>query len=344
VARLLASLRLLVVLTRRDLSGLSSLALNNLFFCALFLLQGSHSAHTAFYSSLPFLIILFVPLLFAICADTLTRLPRTRTSLWPLTHTDAIFLRIASLALSPAFWLLGGILTLWMGLAAGLAYLLVALLIQTLVALTAYLTHSRPALSPLRLIPAPPGSLGRLIQLSLRQLFISLDLYAAILLSIIGTIYRFLTHSPDREAFPILAILIALTLSTYAQRLFGLDTPGSLTRYRLLPIALWRILLAKDIAYLIIIVILTAPLGLTPALSFSLIALAIGRYSSLRQRAPQSPWRFTSGDPRFGALQIFLGTPMAIATARTSLWFLAASFAIYAISLPIASRWGKPRP
>ena len=49
---------------------------------------------------------------------------------------------------------------------------------------------------------------------------------------------------------PVLSILIALALITYAQSLFGVDFGSGMTLYRLLPLRGWEILLAKDLAFL----------------------------------------------------------------------------------------------
>ena len=101
-----AVLRLLVLLTKRDLKGIFSVGINNLFFCALFLIQGSTPGH-AFLNTLPFQLLLIFPLFFAMSADALERVPAEREKLWPLAAWQRLPVQIASLVLNPAFWLVG---------------------------------------------------------------------------------------------------------------------------------------------------------------------------------------------------------------------------------------------
>lgn len=339
MARLLAALRLLWAVTRRDLNSLSSLGLNNLFFCVAFLVQGSHDRETAFLTALPFLLVLFLPMLFAISAGTLEKVPSVRANLWPLSPKERVLLRAAGIALSPAFWLLGGVIVLWAGVAVGLCFIAFAALVQLLVFCAARVTGGESPFRLLTYVPRFPGTLGGVVQVSLRHILSSLDFYTAVMLSVVGTSYRFCAAKPQVDAFPILALLIALTLSTYAQRMFGLESPGSVARYHLLPVAGWRILLAKDVAYLGVLATVALPLGLAPAMTFGLIAIALGRYPSLRQTARQTAWRFTGGDIRFGALQIVFGGLVAMGNMRTSHWFFAVAVGTYVLSLIAGDFW-----
>ena len=68
-----------------------------------------------------------------------------------------------------------------------------------------------------------------------------------------------------------------------------------------------------------------------------LVAIAVGRYPSLTQRANQRRWRFVGGDPRFGIAQVLLGGIAGIEAARTGLWVLAVAFALYVVSI----FWGE---
>jgi len=124
-----------------------------------------------------------------------------------------------------------------------------------------------------------PARLGPLIAATIRQMLSVLDTYIALLLAIAGCVYRFFFHALDQAAYPIFALLVALALSTYAQCLFGLDSASALTRHRLLPLPLWQIVLAKDIAYLAILPILVAELSVDAGLTSGLVALAVGRYA-----------------------------------------------------------------
>ena len=70
---------------------------------------------------------------------------------------------------------------------------------------------------------ALPGRFEKLVRKNVRQMFSVLDTYLAILIGLAGLGYRLLARDPDRAAFPMLAMLAALALSTYAQCLFSLD-------------------------------------------------------------------------------------------------------------------------
>jgi hypothetical protein len=337
VARLLAVFRLLIALVRRDLRSLSSLGLNNLFLCAVFLAQGSTSPRHAFWSTFLFQIVLFVPLLFSLSADALARIPPVRLALWPLSSAHRLAIHLLALALSPAFWLFGSIITLWGGLTPGVAFLALGLAIQLIVFLST--SFVRPGVRFLLLPPTPPTRLGGLIQIQARHLFTVLDLYAALLLSLSGTAYRFLSSSPQAEAFPVLALLIAIALSTFAQRTFSLDSPGAIARYRLLPLAGWKLLAAKDIAYLSVLTLLVAPLNLTAGLTAGLMAIAIGRYPAITRIVPQRRWRFTGGDIRFGIAQIIPGGLAGLGVMRAGNLFFVAACCAYALSLYLGGRW-----
>jgi hypothetical protein len=333
-----AILRLLLLLTKRDLKGIFSVGTNNLFFCAVFLLQGSTPRH-AFLNTLLFQLLLILPLFFAMSADALGRIPAEREKLWPLAAWQRISIQTASLALNPAFWLIGTGLAVFGGAAFGLFYFFLALTIQLIVCLGSFIRKKRSALQPMLWVPRLPSRVGGLIQLEIRHILSTLDLYAALMLCLAGTAYRFLGNAPQAEAFPILALIVALALSTYAQQNFGLDGSAGLARYRLLPLACWQLLLAKDAAYLLVMGVLVLPLGFVPGMTFSLMALAIGRYPSLRMMHAQTAWRFTRGDIRFGVLQVIAGGLAALANIRVSYWFLAGVVAVYLASAFAGGRW-----
>lgn len=176
-----------------------------------------------------------------------------------------------------------------------------------------------PALNASRYVPQFPGTLGGVVRLNLRQILSVLDFYAALVFSVAATAYRLQSGSTEPEAFPISALLVGLALSTCAQCQFGLDS--SLSRYHLFPLPGWKILLAKDIALLLVLWILVLPLHVRAGLAFGLVALAIGRYPSLVLRVPQQRWRFTSGNLRFGILQVVMGTVFGVAEYQRGPYF-----------------------
>jgi hypothetical protein len=336
-----AILRLLARLSRKDAESFSSLGLNNLFLCVAFLVSSSTNPRTAFWSAFPFLVILIVPLLCALSADALKRIPDERWKLWPLSPPMGALLRVLSVALNPAFWLGGVILLAWAGLAPSVAFILLAVLVQAVVGLGSWGRRRFGGTSLLQLMPQPPGRLGGILQVGIRQLSSTLDFYTALMLCMGGALYRCLSTSPNPEAYPVVALLVALSLSTYAQRSFGLDAKGGMTRLRLLPLEGWQILVAKDAVFLGVTALLVLPLNLRVGVTCSLVTLAIGRWPSLRQSAPQRRWRFTGGDIRFGVLQVVAGSSIGISAYRISPWFLAGALCLYAVSLVLGDRWWR---
>ena len=136
-----------------------------------------------------------------------------------------------------------------------------------------------------------------------------------------------------------MTMLVMLPLSSYAQSLFGLDGEGGLTRYHLLPIAGWRLLAAKDAAYLMVSLILCLPLDPLAGLAAALMALAYGHHDSIAERRPQTRWRFSTG-ASFGSglVQVALMTLFAAATVNFSRFTLVACVAGYVWS---TRRYGR---
>jgi hypothetical protein len=311
---------------RRDLGSFAALTVNNFFLFVLFLIYSNVIYHLQPHSAYPFLLMLGFLLLFPMSSDPLAKIPPARFGLWPLASSQRAGLRLATVALSPVFWIALILLALT---ARSLALAFIALAIAMQAAMAA-------AVSPRwngRLRLRCPGRLGPLITAAIRQMLGLLDTYVALLLAIAGCAYRFFFHALDPAAYPIFALLVALALSTYAQCLFGLDSGSALTRYRLLPLPFWRIVLAKDIAYLAILFVLTGPLSLAAGLTSGLTALMIGRYSSVHRRNPQYRWRFTGGRVMVGVPQIVLGFGFGFAADRVSPAFLGVAAAAYCASL-----------
>ena len=241
------------------------------------------------------LLLLGLLVLFPISSDPLARIPVSRFYLWPLNKRQRFALRLASFALSPIIWIVVILMWLKAGLLAALAFLGLAITAQGSVVLSNRVTTLHPQWNLLRHIPQPPGRLGGLVRNNARGILSILDTYLAVLLSIGGSAYRFLSRHPDPAAFPILSVLVALALSTYTQSLFGLDFGSGAFRYRLLPLRGWEILLAKDAAFLAILLPLVLPLNPLCGLTAGLAALGFGHHSSVLLRLPQHRWRFTCG-------------------------------------------------
>jgi hypothetical protein len=79
--------------------------------------------------------------------------------------------------------------------------------------------------------------------------------------------------------------------------------------------------------------VMVSLLCLRTGVAFGLVAIAVGRYPSLKQQANQRRWRFVGGDPRFGVAQVLLGGFAGIGAATTGLWVLAVAFALYVVSV-----------
>jgi hypothetical protein len=101
--------------------------------------------------------------------------------------------------------------------------------------------------------------------------------------------------------------------------------------------------LAKDGAYLATAAVLTAPLGLAqglgPGMTLSLMALALGRWPSLKERAPQKAFRFSKGNARFGVGQVLVGGLMGSGCARIGGWFLLAAALLWIGSVWLGGQW-----
>ena len=313
---MLAILAALARAFRRDVRTIGSLAVNNFMLFVALMMYGAFQSGLAPKSSYPFLILLGFLLLFPLSSDPMAKIPPVRLALWPLGTRQRFLLRLASLVLSPVLWFT---LFLLFKAAPSLAlfFLALAIVIQALLAI------SRRFFPPVPWVPPVP----ELVRKNLRQLLTLLDTWLAVVISLGGTIYRFATPHPDTAAYPILAILVALALSTSAQCLFSLDSVSGLTRYRLLPLPPWRILLAKDVAWLALLSLLVAPLDLAVGLTFGFAALAVGHWPSLSSRLPLKRWRFAGGRVKYGIAQVVLGTGLAMAEQQFGLVFLLVSVA-----------------
>ena len=336
---ILAILKAIRRLVWRDLNSIFSISLNNFFLfivpIASELLQNS----SGLMAIAPFLFLFGILLLFPLCADPLNKVPSLRMRLWPLSRWQHLELRVGSLALSPAFWIAMLLLCARAGVIVALVFLLVAAAAQGIAASLHYVVARLPRLNPLRSIPQFPGRLGGIVRIAARQIFSVLDFYASAILSVGAVAYRLLSPHPDPEAFPICAVLVALGMSTYPQQIFGLDSKAGIARYRIMPLRGWQILLAKDVAYFIILVVLVTPLDLGAGLTFGLVAAAIGRYPSLKLHATQLPWRFVKGDLRFGIAQIVVGTGLGIGNHRMGWSCFTIAAAMYFVALLRGGQW-----
>lgn len=345
--RVVAALRLLLRLAERDLKESSSVGLNNLIFVAVFCMVGSTNALTAIWSAAPLLLVLGVPLLLTMTAGPLGRVPQARFALWPLTARGRLVVQLGSLALSPIAWVGLTLVLLKVGVLASLCFVGLIAPVRTLADLLSKafakaaprLTRSTKNRGVESVSLHVRGGLPGIIRLSLRQIFCVLDLYAAVMIAAGGILYRTMSPHPQRAAYPLLAMGVALALSTYAQQSFALDGMAGRVRYRLLPLRGWQVLMAKDLAYLAVIAVLTAALNLRVGLTFALTAIAVGRHASLRRSKTNAQkairWRFTGGDLGAGAVQILLGVGLSMASLSRGAWFSVIALLLYGVSVVI---------
>jgi hypothetical protein len=333
VAGIASVLRALGRAVWRDLRTLQSISGNNFFLLVLLLMQQMESA-------LFFLLILGVLVLFPLSADPLRKIPEDRLGLWPLSSKQMVAIRVGSVVFSPVAWITVGLVVATQRVAVAAWFLLAAVLVQVLMAVAARLSGW--------------GETGRfglawcpnlLVRKNLRQMLSTLDPYIALILTLAVVCYRVFSKAVDPAAFPVLTVVVVLSLSTYAQCLFGLDGPPGMGRYRLMPIRGWQVLLAKDVAFLMVAIPLVLPLRPLAGLGAASVALAIGHHTSVLQPIAQQRWRFTSGVvvPN-GLVQAFFLVSAGVTVDRQGPQFLILCGAAYLGSLWYYGRvWEKGR-
>jgi hypothetical protein len=231
-------------------------------------------------------IVLFIPM----SADPLRLAPGSRLGLWPLSAGQRRLVRAISPWLNPVTWLVVAF-ALWRRVSVGLAG------VATGVFGIAFLAPWRRGAARsgfLRLAPPFPGALGPLIRKDLRGLASTLDFYCALVPALAAIGYRAAGLLPG-DAFLPGTWLVLLAISTPSQTLFGLDGRAGRTRYQLLPLAGWQVLVAKDIAFLMAAVALTAALAPAAGLAGALTALALGRKTAIHENRAQLRWRLQAG-------------------------------------------------
>jgi hypothetical protein len=269
----------------RDTKSLGSFASNNFFLMSLLFLR---QAGVFVY------LIVGLVMLFPLSTDPLRKIPPVRLALWPLTPQERRLLRIASPWLNPLTWILTA-LAVWAASGKLTVSLWIAIAAVFIIGFVAPSLPLAPGKDLWRRIPNLPGPLNHLIRKNLRELFSTLDFYAALILSATVLVSRLAGRRLPQEALLPITLLVVLALSSYAQSLFGLDGPAAVTRYQLLPIRGWQVLAAKDAAFLLAAFVLMLPLAPLSGLAGALAAVAVGHAPSVNQRREQTRWRFSSG-------------------------------------------------
>jgi hypothetical protein len=324
MARARAILSALALAYRRDWTAFQSLAGNNFFLITAFLLR---TAGTFVY------LIMGLVVLFPLSTDPLRKIPPSRLALWPLDRRDRWILRLASPWINPLTWGLAALAVWGAGrtVSVGLWALIAGLFAGT------FLISALPlpnGIGLFRRVPQFPGPLNQLVRKNLREILATLDFYTALILSLAVLAYRIFGPALPPEAFMAMTVLVVGAMSSYAQCLFGLDGEGGLSRYRLLPVRGWQLLLAKDVAFLAVVIPLTLPLAVLPGIGAALVALAVGHAPAVEHPRPQTRWRFsTGGGLGNGVIQLVTLAMTASGIYLTSAWFLAAAVAAWAVSV-----------
>ena len=313
MARPVAILRALALAYRRDWTAFQSLAGNNFFLITAFLLGKAGS----------FIYLIFgLVLLFPLSTDPLRKIPPSRLALWPLEPREHWLLRLASPWINPLTWGIAA-LAIW-GMGRTVTVGLVGLIAGIFAAV--FLISALPAPPGAgfwRRMPQFPGPLNHLIRKNLREILSTLDFYCALILSLAVLAARVMVPTLPREALLAMTVLVVAAMSSYAQCLFGLDGDGGLSRYRLLPVRGWQLLLAKDAAFLAVLVPLTLPLAPLAGIGGALAALAIGHAPAVEHPRDQTRWRFSTGGAiGNGVVQMVAIAMTASGIYSTSLWFL----------------------
>jgi hypothetical protein len=305
----------------RELRSFHSITGQNFFYLVLLIALQPESAYF-------FGIIVGALLFFPLSSDPLEKVPLERRRLWPIDRRGWIIVRVVSLFLSPAIWI-GAFILARNGWRLVYQLALIGLAARTL----AYLCRKwTPQFSLLRFVPSPPGVMGQLMRLHWRETFMTLDPYIGLLLTVATTTYRLAGGVLDPAALPVISMVVVVSVSTSAQVLIGLDGHGA-QRYHLMPVRGWQVLLAKDAAFLSVLLVLIAPLEIPASFTAGLAALAIG-HSRLNEQPAQQRWRFTSGVMwPYGAFQMFAIFAIGNGVLKYGLGFLAVTAAGWLLSL-----------
>jgi hypothetical protein len=330
MARLATILKALTRALARDQKSIWSLAGNNFFITAVILITAGKMYEAAGFFGLTIGLIILFPL----STDPLRKIPASRLGIWPLNRRERGMLRAASPWVNPMTWVLAG-LAIWA---------LRGKVSLSLLAVAAGLIASGFVLSALpipdpgrwRYLPNFPTPLNQLIRKNIRGIVSTLDVYCALLLSVLTLGYRLTSRAPEPEALMVMTVLTVVALSSIAQCLFGLDGRGGLSRYRLLPLRGWQILAAKDAAFLLVTLVITLPLAPLAGLGAGLVALTVGHANSVDAPRPQVRWRFSTGGSFWPQGLIQVG---AIALATSSILLNSVLFLFPCIAACIISTW-----
>ena len=277
MARIGLVLGTLARITVRELRHLNAIIGNNFFiFTLIFLSQ----------SGVFLQLLMGLLLLFPLTANPLERIPAVRMALWPLSGRERVGVRLVSYLLSPALVVTLAGLVVTQGSGTALRFLAVVVGFTVVTALVKGVRWGTP-----RLFPGEVGMVGATV----RQLVTMLDFYLAVVVAAVVVAYRFGAREVNESALFVMSLMVVLAMSTAMQCAFARELPGGWTRYALWPVRGWRVLLAKDLGLIVLLVPLVVWLKPVTALAAALAALAIGHHRSVTVPHAQTKWRFYAG-------------------------------------------------
>jgi len=295
----------------RNLGRFGALAHNNLFVVIALLMANEPTDRPS--STAPFYLVIGILCAMPSAGDMARRIPTTRLELWPLRWWERAALRAFNLLLNPMLFVAVAFAALSRDRAIGGA-LLIAGLAAPFALSGGRIWRNPPSL--MRLAPSFPGRLGGLVQNRLRELLQSLDVWLAALLSLGGYLYRTLDAHADPMAQVVIGGLVVILLSTLAQANSSFEAESAVARGLLLPLTGRDVLLARDLAWLVLMLVVGAPCRWVDCLSAGFVALAAGHRTMLAPPMEQTRWQFASGQlAPTGLLQI-AGIVLAVSTAQ----------------------------
>lgn len=325
MARFRAVLSAVARAANRGSKSLWQVSGNNMFYAGITLVFLGDPAAMGFFMILS-AIVLFLPS----SSDPMTAVPRERLNLWPLKRWERYALRLMSPLLNPLAWvMLAGMI--WKRITWGLWAFVASFFLAGFIGSSLHM----PSVGVPRI---PMGILTQMVRKDLRQFLTTLDLYCALLIAAPALYLRLTGQLPVDARVPLTGLVIVI-MSTMALTLFGLDGESGITRYCLWPLSGWRVLAAKGMAYLLLVMLVTLPLSPGGGLAGGLISLAVGQWVSVKQAIPQSRWRFRASRPfAYSLAQMLLALfGFAVVTQLGVLW-LGLCLAVYAVSLWICGR------
>lgn len=182
-----------------------------------------------------------------------------------------------------------------------------------------------------------PGRLGGLLKKDLRYFIRLLDVYFALPIVILFVIYLASNPEPSAAVFRGVLIILFLPWISMTSNSFGLDTPLGLDRYSLFPLSGRDILLSKNLAFALILMLLaggvfplafwrfgasTTVLGFIALVLMALAYLSWGNWMSVRDPYKMQFYRFSAGGSPADAIMgmLFGSVPGVIMVYSGTLW------------------------